>query len=262
MAANFRRAPRGFAAFVELVLFHAQPSEDALIKPEWVSRLKQVRLLAQLSEATLERIGEACLWREFGAGMLILDYKEPSTDVYFLIQGKARVIIYSHEGTAVVFTDLTAGSTFGEIAAIDHKPRSASVEAVEDCMVASLRSDQFESLMLQEPGLALAVLRHVVADVRRLSDRVLEFSILAVQNRIQAELLRLANMVDREGNSALLSPSPSLSDIASRISTHREAVSREISRLTEIGLLRREGRNLRVLDMDRLARLVAEAKGE
>jgi CRP-like cAMP-binding protein len=151
---------------------------------------------------------------------------------------------------------------FGEIAAIDRKPRSASVEAVEPCTVASLKSEQFESLMLAEPSLALATLRHVIADVRRLSDRVLEFSTLAVQNRIHAELLRLTNMADREGISALLSPSPSLSDIASRISTHREAVSRELSRLADIGLLRREGRNLRVMDVSRLGLLVAEAKGE
>jgi CRP/FNR family transcriptional regulator, cyclic AMP receptor protein len=233
-----------------------------LSKTEHASRLKQVRLLAQLSQPALESIGEACLWRELGAGTQILDYQEPSTDVYFLIRGRVRVIIYSHDGTAVVFTDLAGGSVFGEIAAVDRKPRSASVEAVEACTVASLRSEQFESLMLAEPGLALATLRHVIADVRRLSDRVLEFSTLAVQNRIHAELLRLTNMADREGISALLSPSPSLSDIASRISTHREAVSRELSRLADIGLLRREGRNLRVIDVSRLGLLVAEAKGE
>jgi CRP-like cAMP-binding protein len=221
-----------------------------------------VRLLAQLSQPALESIGEACLWREFSAGTQILDYQEPSTDVYFLVHGRVRVIIYSHDGTAVVFTDLAGGSVFGEIAAVDRKPRSASVEAVEACTVASLTSGQFENLMLAEPGLALATLRHVIADVRRLSDRVLEFSTLAVQNRIHAELLRLTSMADREGASALLSPSPSLSDIASRISTHREAVSRELSRLADVGLLRREGRNLRVIDVSRLAVLVAEAKGE
>jgi CRP/FNR family cyclic AMP-dependent transcriptional regulator len=236
--------------------------EEPVSKTERASRLKQVPFLAQLSEAALERIGRICSWREFSEGAQILDYQDHTTDVYFLILGKVRIIIYSHDGRAVVFTDLATGAMFGEIAAIDRKPRSASAEAIEACTVASLTSQQFEDTMLQEPQLALATLRHVTTDMRRLSDRVLEFSTLAVRNRIHAELLRLANMIGRDGRGALLQPAPSLSEIASRISTHREAVSRELSRLADIGLLQREGHNLRIMDVPRLAALVAEAKGE
>src|SRR5947209_13788459 len=103
---------------------------------------------------------------------------------------------------------------------------------------------------------------HVTAEMRRLSERVLEFSTLVVQNRIHAELLRLAADARQENGQALLSPAPSLSDIANRISTHREAVSRELSRLASIGLLRREGGDLRVPDVARLEKLVREARGE
>jgi CRP/FNR family transcriptional regulator, cyclic AMP receptor protein len=236
--------------------------EEHLSKAERASRLKQVPFLAQLSQVALERIGRICSWREVSAGAQIANYQEDTTDVFFLVQGKVRIIIYSHDGREVVFTDLVSGAMFGEIAAIDRKPRSASVEAIEACTVASLTSQQFEDVMLQEPLLALATLRHVTADMRRLSDRVLEFSTLAVRNRIHAELIRLTNLVGRDGRGALLQPAPSLSEIASRISTHREAVSRELTRLADIGLVLREGRNLRVMDVPRLAALVAEAKGE
>jgi CRP/FNR family transcriptional regulator, cyclic AMP receptor protein len=75
-------------------------------------------------------------------------------------------------------------------------------------------------------------------------------------------LLRLARTTAGSGREALLSPAPSLSDLAGRISTHREAVSREISRLASGGLLRREGKDLRVVDIQRLEALVAEAKGD
>jgi predicted transcriptional regulator len=104
--------------------------------------------------------------------------------------------------------------------------------------------------------------RHVTADVRRLSERVYEFSTLAVQNRIHAELLRLASQTDRSKVAVVLSPAPSLSDIADRISTHREAVSRELSRLSAIGLLRREAGNLWIEDVPKLREFVTDAKGE
>ena len=114
---------------------------------------------------------------------------------------------------------------------------------------------------MREPRVAVATLKHVAAEVRRLSERVVEFSTLVVQNRIQAELQRLAADAAKDAG-ALLSPAPSLADIAERISTHREAVSRELSRLGSIGLIRREGTNLRIVDVARLARLVREVKGE
>jgi CRP/FNR family cyclic AMP-dependent transcriptional regulator len=85
---------------------------------------------------------------------------------------------------------------------------------------------------------------------------------MVVQNRIQAELVRLAGEATQTRGQAVLSPAPSLSDIAGRISTHREAVSRELSRLVALGLLRREQGDLRIIDVARLAKLVDEAKGE
>jgi CRP/FNR family cyclic AMP-dependent transcriptional regulator len=224
--------------------------------------LKRVSIFAELSQAQLGHAVGACQWREYDAGEQIVSYHAPSTEVFFLAAGKVRVIIYSAEGKAVVFTDLKPGAMFGEIAAIDRGARSAGVEVVEPCTVASLTASQFENLLLREPGVALATLRHVTAEVRRLSERVLEFSTLVVQNRIHAELLRLAADASQRQGQALLSPAPSLSDIANRISTHREAVSRELSRLGSVGLLRREGGDLVVTDIARLETLVREAKGE
>jgi CRP-like cAMP-binding protein len=227
-----------------------------------LAALKGVPILAELSQARLQQVVETCRWRDYDAGEQILSYQDLSTEVFFLAAGKVRIIIYSADGKAVVFIDLKPGTMFGEISAIDRAPRSAGVEAIERSTIASLTASQFESLLLSEPAVAVATLRHVTAEVRRLSERVLEFSTLVVQNRIHAELLRLAADARQENGQALLSPAPSLSDIANRISTHREAVSRELSRLTSIGLLRREGSDLQVTDLSRLEKLVREAKGE
>jgi CRP-like cAMP-binding protein len=182
--------------------------------------------------------------------------------VYFLTGGKVRVIIYSSEGKVVVFRDLRAPAMFGEIAAIDGGPRSASIEVVEACTVASLSATEFERLLLREPTVAVATLRHITAEVRKLSERVVEFSTLLVSNRIHAELLRLVTEAQQQTGEPLLSPAPSLADIANRVSSHREAVSRELSRLGALGLIRREGTNLRVLDRARLEALVRDARGE
>jgi CRP-like cAMP-binding protein len=224
--------------------------------------LKRIQILADLSQVSLGELAKTCRWHTYERGEEILRYGDPPNHVFFLVSGRVRANIHSESGKTVILRDLKTGDIFGEIAAIDRSPRSASVEALEAATVAMLTFSQFENLLLKEPRVALATLRHIAGEHRRLSQRVLEFSTLVVQNRIQAELLRLAAEVDRQGAQPLLSPAPSLSDIANRASTHREAVSREVSRLTSIGLLRREGRNLRVTDIGRLEKLVRDIKGE
>ena len=100
-----------------------------------------------------------------------------------------------------------------------------------------------------------AVLAHLVGMLRALTSRIVEFSTLAVKNRIHSELLRMAR--DSGGGGAyLISPAPTQSEIAQRISTHREAVSREISRLKQIGIIERRGRVLAVKDFERLTCMV------
>jgi Mn-dependent DtxR family transcriptional regulator len=62
-----------------------------------------------------------------------------------------------------------------------------------------------------------------------------------------------------DGNTATVAPAPKHAEIASRISTHREAVAREISRLEALGLLQRKSRRIIITDLKRLARMVEEA---
>ena len=113
-----------------------------------------------------------------------------------------------------------------------------------------------------EPGVAQALLPRLVKTIRALTTRVYEFSTLAVNNRIQAELLRLASLGPREGKSARIVPTPTHVEIASRISTHREAVTRELNRLSRIGVIERQGGRLLVKDVDRLAEMVHDVTGE
>jgi CRP/FNR family transcriptional regulator, cyclic AMP receptor protein len=226
------------------------------------SSLKRVAIFAGLDDAAIARVEALCRWRDYPAGTPILSYLDSSNDVHFLITGKARVIIYSVEGEAVLFKDIAPGEEFGEIAALDRGPRSSGVEALEPCVTASLSAAAFQKVLLEEPGVAIATLRSLTSQIRRLSERVHEFSTLGVQSRIRAELLRLAALAGVAQNRALLDPAPSLSELASRVSTHREAVSRELSRLGAMGIAFREKSVLRIGDVARLEQLVREAKGE
>jgi CRP/FNR family transcriptional regulator, cyclic AMP receptor protein len=85
--------------------------------------------------------------------------------------------------------------------------------------VASLPAEAFRELLQTEPRVAQALLPQLVKKIRTLTTRVFEFSTLAVKNRIQAELLRLARVAPRDGKRARIAPVPTHSEIASRVAT-------------------------------------------
>lgn len=224
--------------------------------------LERLTIFAGLPQEALQRIRRLCRWRRYEPGEPIVDYLDSSDDVFFIVAGEARVTIYSLAGKAVSFRELGAGDVFGEYPAIDGGPRSASVEARTRCLAASMPAAAFKELLQTEPAVGWALLTQLVMTIRALTTRVYEFSTLAVNNRIQAEVLRLAQKERRDGKSASIVPAPTHVEIANRISTHREAVTRELNRLSRMGIIERRGDALLVRDVDRLATMVQEATGE
>jgi len=106
----------------------------------------------------------------------------------------------------------------------------------------------------------LARHREVKFDVS-LSDRVIDLSTLGVQNRIHAEILRLARAAGVARNRARLEPGPKHADIASQVSTYREQVTRELSALARAGILEKDGPALVVRDVARLEKMVEDVRG-
>ena len=224
--------------------------------------LRGIAVFKDVSADGRARIERRCRWHTYEPGELIIDRFDTSDDVYFISEGAARVSVYSLEGKVVTYCDLGPGDMFGEYAAIDGAPRCASVEARTTCLVASLTALAFGEVLQSEPRVAQALLRQFVRKIRELTARVYEFSAFAVKHRVEAEVLRLATLAPREGTSARIVPAPTNAEIASHISTHREAVSRELARLARIGIIERHPNALVIKDIDRLTAMVHAVTGE
>lgn len=222
-------------------------------------------MFAELAEREIDALNQLCGWRRYTAQEFVVGHQEPTTQVFFIVSGRVRVVVYSAAGKEVAFRDLGAGKSFGELSAIDGEPRSASVIALKPSLLASMSAEAFRKILREHPEVAFQVMRYLTGLVRRLSDRVVEFSVLAVSNRIHAELLRLAREHggdQSDAKEAVIAPAPTHAAIASRISTHREAVTREFKVLARDGLIARRGGALVVTDVPRLAELVAKVPEE
>jgi len=170
-----------------------------------------------------------------------------------------RVTTYSSGGRETSFRELSAGTSFGEIAALDGRPRSADVVALVPGLLASMPPAAFRSLLREEWTVNERVLLSLTDLVRSLMDRVVEVSTLNVQQRVCAELLRLAGSRDGRANEARIAPAPRHAELAHRVSSYREQITRELSALVKSGVLAKDGDALVVRDVSRLQHLAEGA---
>jgi len=183
---------------------------------------------------------------------------DADNNIYLIESGVLGVAQFSSSGKEVSYTELHQGENFGELSAIDGKPRSASVTALTDSEVTIMPFTVFKCLVPADSPVSIEIMLQLTSMVRRLCDRIYEFSTLSVSNRIHAEILRLARKnIDLDGVARIASP-PTHAQLASRVSCNREAVSRELKRMEKLGIIQKEGRRWIIPDVDRLQKMVDE----
>lgn len=220
--------------------------------------LASVEIFQDLNEDELAEVAGSCRRADYLKGQEIVCYQDATTDVYFIKSGRVGISILSHGGKEIGFRHLAEGQMFGDLAAIDGSTRSASALSLSAVELVRMSKADFHRLLIRFPAVNLRLLQRLTTLIRALSERVYEFTTLGVHHRIHAELLRLAKAHMTSPNVANIYPAPTHADIANQVSTHREAVSREFSRLAGEGLIERRGRNLIVHDVPRLEQMVDE----
>lgn len=223
--------------------------------------LGNIDILSSLASEERRDFEKSCRWRRFAAEEQIIDRQELSRDVYFITDGTVRIVNYTVGGREVTLEDLGAGGYFGELAALDGQPRSATVVALEDTTIAKMAPERFLRVLKMYPDVALRVMVELAKVVRISTQRIMDLSTLGANNRVHSELLRLAKAHDSDDNRAVITPIPVHADMASRASTTRETVARVLSDLSRQQLVRREKDALVVLDVDKLEEMVETVRG-
>ena len=221
--------------------------------------LAGVTLFRDFGEAERAALEGRCAWRRYRPGERIFERGSHGREVFFVIEGAVNIVGLSPTGREVSFATAGAGDTVGEFAAIDELPRSASMVATEDSLLAVLPAGPFVELLKQHGQITFQLLQRLCKFVRKGDERILEVSSLAAINRIYGELLRLAEPDEAEPDLWVVKPLPPLRELASQAATTRELVSSALSRLYPSGLIRRKGDNLYIMDRAALEELVQAA---
>ncbi len=223
--------------------------------------LASIPLFLSLEPNEIRRLDQRCTWRRYQPTEWVVEQEEDGDQVYFVISGGVRVIMQSPERD-VIFSDLPPGSFFGELSVIDGKPRSATVTALYNTLIAGMPGSVFLDTIYTHPDACRRLLRILAERLRAVNNRVVEFSLLDVRHRVYSELLRMAKIDPQDPRKATLSPPPLQQDIAARAITRREAVSRELTRMERVGMLERRRGAWVIKDRIALIEDIRRAAGE
>ena len=224
-------------------------NSDQLLK-----RLRTFEFLRGLDEAALARIAESASWKIFPPDAVIFWEGEVESNLYFLQYGSLKALKSSADGREQVLRFIHAGEVFNEIGVMAKKPNPATAVALEESGVWLIPRHALDRIVIEYPQVALQIIENMADKIIGLVSLAADLSLKTVEARFAKLLLDSA-----EGDVIERRRWTNQTELASRLGTVPDVLSRVTRELTRAGLIEMDKQSIRILDR---AALSARAQGE
>ena len=217
---------------------------------ERIELLRALPYFRPLNEDTLASIAALVMPRHYGPDQVIFLEGEPCAGLFIVHAGRVKIYASSPEGREQILTIIGPRDSFNDVAVFDGGPNPASAQAMDTVKVCVIERPAMLALFDRHPQLAQAVVAVLAARARMLVGMVQDLSLRSVAGRLAKLLLEQASQCD--------SIPLTHQQMAARLGTVREMVSRALRELEDAGMLRREGRQIVITDRAALERRAAQ----
>ncbi len=175
-------------------------------------------------------------------GETVFFQTDESTDLYVVFAGAVRVSLVNTDGQELILASFAKGDFFGEISFLDGKPRSATITAEEDSVLGMLGREKFLLFVRDDPTIALGLLSTLLQRLRTADDMIESFAFLEVDRRLLKLLLRTAGEKGQKtGKGEYVIKKITHRELAAKIGSSREAVSKALKSLAARGIVWEQG---------------------
>lgn len=196
------------------------------------------RLWDLLTAIQREVLGRAGVRHDHPAGTELLREGAPSGSVLVLLSGRVKILAHGPGEFEGILAIRVPGDVIGELAAIDGKPRSATVVAIDPVSVLRITAERFNTILSTHPGIAHALLKVVISRLRMANHRRVEYGDTTVAQRLAGALTRLAAEHGAVGDGGIAITVPfGQEDLARMVTGSREAVVRALRALRDEGII-------------------------
>ena len=217
------------------------------------SFLRRIPVLEDLDPADLAMIDRVTTERRIDRGATVFTEGEPGEGFHFIRSGKVKVIKLAADGREHILNILGPGEVFAEVLLFNDAPYPATVVAVEDSLVGVIRNRELEALLVQQPRLAVHIIRVMSKKLLYIQSKVKTFALADSQAKIAQTLEYLLERYGRQtGRGVEVALEINRQDIANMAGTTRETVSRVFRTLKDDGVLEDDERRIVVREPRRL----------
>jgi len=205
--------------------------------------LKNIPLFNGLAKSELKAILSNALIRHYPKNAIIINEGDNTDSLYVVLEGKVKAYLSDDAGREIILSIQGPGDYIGELAIIDEQPRSASVMTLEPCKFCIISKSYFDSCLVNNPTIAIKLLKTQTLRVRRLTENVKSLALLDVYGRVARTLL---NMATPHKNELIIDQKLTHMDIAKMVGASREMVSRIMKDLSEGGYIKSEDKRITI----------------
>jgi len=194
--------------------------------------------------------------RYISAGTIIFSEEDPCAGMYVLLRGHVHLCKLGPQGQENIIADLDPVIMFNEVALLDGGLNPYTAIANQNSLVWSISLEGYQKLLkkyVNEPymQLSLGLLEIMAGRYRELVDHYADLSFLTVPVRLAKLIYELSN----EGQNSIKRQNISINEMAARISTVPEAISRGLNFLKCQGVIKSDRLTINIVDRDELIRL-------
>ena len=202
-------------------------------------------MFAALSENELQGLAQRALEKRFAADEMLFWEGEPCLGIFLIVQGAVKIFRTSPSGREVMLSIETAPATVAELPLFDGGAYPASVRVVEPVVALFVNKHDFQQFCRQNPDVALKVLAVVGRRLRHLVGLVESMTFGSVTQRLARMLLDAS----KAAGSATFDLPATHQELASRLGTVREVISRNLGRFRAQGLISIQDRQVQILNL-------------
>ncbi len=196
--------------------------------------LGNVPIFASLADDERQAIADMATTRSLPANSVVVNEGDQTDSMYIILSGKVKIYLSDEDGKEITLGIEGPGDYFGEMV-LDGGLRSASVMTIEPSKFSIIQKHDLEKYLLQNPSVALAIVRQLIGRIRALSDNVRSLALLDVYGRLRKLLLDLA--VEEHGEK-VIKEKITQQELANRVGASREMVSKILKDLTIGGYIK------------------------
>ena len=190
--------------------------------------------------------------RKRSRGEILVTRGEQANGLYVIVSGAIRAYIESKDGREQTIHVETAGATLAEVTVFDHGVYPSTTMAEEETVVLFINRDTVTEFLRSNPDAALAALKVLASRLRKVTHSLEGVTLQDVGQRLAQLLLeRAARAEPSNGTISFVLKEPH-QRIAANLGTVREVIARQLRRFANEGLIEIDGRNITILNADRL----------